>query len=74
MPASDHIKIATLYNKPSRNQTGLHPDYYVNLTDKWVVFPHELRGLTMEEIAATMGPNIVKLLVDLSPVKVKPYK
>ena len=26
------------------------PDYFVNETDEWLVFPHELSGLTPEEI------------------------
>jgi len=28
------------------------PDYYVRATDQWLVFPHELQGLTREEIRA----------------------
>lgn len=46
------IKIATPWYKPSRNQTGLAPDYYVHETDAWLVFPHELSGLTPDEITA----------------------
>jgi len=26
------------------------PDYYVRATNSWLVFPHELHGLTHEEI------------------------
>jgi hypothetical protein len=26
------------------------PDYYVHETDQWLVFPHEIQGLTREEI------------------------
>jgi uncharacterized protein len=35
------------------------PDYYVLDTDKWLVFPHELIGLTREEILENkpVGPN-----------------
>jgi hypothetical protein len=32
--------------------TSLIPDYYVHETDQWLVFPHELNGLTAEEIQA----------------------
>ena len=46
------IRIATVYYKPSNNRTGRVPDYYVHETDKWLVFPHELHGLTREEILA----------------------
>jgi hypoxanthine phosphoribosyltransferase len=44
------IRIATVYYKPSRNRSSLMPDYYVCSTDQWLVFPHELQGLTREEI------------------------
>jgi hypoxanthine phosphoribosyltransferase len=45
------IKIATPYYKPDRNTTEIIPDYYVHETDRWLVFPHELAGLSSEEIA-----------------------
>jgi hypoxanthine phosphoribosyltransferase len=44
------IRIATVYYKPTRNRSTLVPDYYVHATDSWLVFPHELVGLTREEI------------------------
>jgi hypoxanthine phosphoribosyltransferase len=44
------IRIATVYWKPLRNQTAMRPDYYVHETDEWLVFPHEVDGLTQEEI------------------------
>lgn len=46
----DDIRIATAYYKPLRNQTDLRPDYHIHETDRWLVFPHELSGLTPEEI------------------------
>jgi len=46
----EKVRIATVYYKPSRNRSNLVPDYYVMATDQWLVFPHELRGLTQEEI------------------------
>lgn len=46
------IRIATVYWKPKRNQTALRPDYYVHETDEWLVFPHEICGLTEDEIRA----------------------
>ncbi|MGE5342855.1 MAG: phosphoribosyltransferase [Candidatus Omnitrophota bacterium] len=45
------IRIATVYYKPTNNRTQRLPDYYVHETDKWLVFPHELDGLTRDEIA-----------------------
>ncbi len=48
----EQIRIATMYYKPARNVTRLVPDFYVRVTDRWLVFPHELQGLTREEILA----------------------
>ncbi|MEO1662979.1 MAG: phosphoribosyltransferase family protein, partial [Pseudomonadota bacterium] len=45
------IKIATVFYKPSKNQTSLTPDYFMRETEEWLVFPHELNGLSDEEIA-----------------------
>ena len=46
----ENIRIATAYFKPSRNRSSLQPDYVVRSTDQWLVFPHEMQGLTREEI------------------------
>jgi uncharacterized protein len=46
------IRIATVYFKPARNRSSLTPDYYVRATDQWLVFPHEVNGLSREEILA----------------------
>ncbi|MDP8983583.1 MAG: hypoxanthine phosphoribosyltransferase [Pseudomonadota bacterium] len=48
----EQIRIATAYYKPARNRSTLIPDYYVQSTDQWLVFPHEVDGLTREEILA----------------------
>jgi hypoxanthine phosphoribosyltransferase len=47
-----NIRIATVYFKRENNKTNLDPDYFIHETDKWLVFPHELNGLSMEEIFA----------------------
>ncbi len=44
------VRIATVYYKPARNQTKLTPDYFMHKTDQWLVFPHEISGLSIEEI------------------------
>jgi uncharacterized protein len=55
------IRFATLYWKPDQNQTNLKPDFFVRQTDKWIVFPHELDGLTPQEVAKK-HPVIYELL------------
>lgn len=44
------IRIATPYFKPNNNKTDRVPDYYLHQTDDWLVFPHELAGLSPQEI------------------------
>lgn len=44
------IRIATVYYKPDNNETGLTPDYFIHETDKWLVFPHEVEGMSAAEI------------------------
>ncbi len=44
------IKIGTVFYKETKNQTDIFPDYYVEKNENWIVFPHELAGLTEEEI------------------------
>ena len=46
------IRIATVFYKPERRRTALKPDFYVHETSQWLVFPHEIQGLTREEILA----------------------
>jgi uncharacterized protein len=50
------VRIATVYFKPARNVTDLRPDFFVHETDDWLVFPHEINGLSKAEIAANK-PN-----------------
>jgi hypoxanthine phosphoribosyltransferase len=49
------IRIATVYYKPARNRSRLVPDYWLHATDRWLVFPHELHGLTADEVRAHKG-------------------
>ena len=45
------IKTATVYYKPSMAKVDIVPNFYIHETDQWLVFPHEIDGLTEEEIA-----------------------
>jgi len=46
----ENIRIATPWYKPANNKTDLVPDYYLHESDQWLVFPHELQGLSREEM------------------------
>ena len=56
-------RVATLFWKKARTITGEQPDYHLHATDEWIVFPHELDGLTREEVRRK-HPGIEKLLYD----------
>jgi hypoxanthine-guanine phosphoribosyltransferase len=45
------VRIACPWYKPSNKQVEITPDYFVYESSEWLVFPHELSGLTSEEIA-----------------------
>ena len=59
--APHDIRVATVYFKPGNNRTDRRPDYYIHETDKWLVFPHELKGLMPEEIALHK-PEIARII------------
>ena len=44
------LKIATVFYKPDNNKTTIFPNYYIQTTNDWIVFPHELIGLTNQEV------------------------
>jgi len=47
---SNPKKLELPWYKPERNIIDVEPDYFVHETDDWLVFPHEMDGLTEEEI------------------------
>ncbi len=55
------IRIATVYYKPQRNTTDLAPDYFLHVTDDWLVFPHEIHGLRDDEIRQRKGLDLAAL-------------
>jgi len=44
------IKVATPYYKPANNKTDRVPDFFIHESSEWLVFPHEIDGLTTDEI------------------------
>lgn len=59
----EDIRIACAWYKPTRRKVELEPDYFVHQSHEWLVFPHELHGLTREEIAA--GKSDLRAIIDL---------
>ena len=60
------IKVATPYFKPKKNKTDRKPDFYIHETEKWLVFPHELEGLSMDEITE-FKPELSDLAEKIKP-------
>ena len=58
------VRIAVPWVKPARNRTGRVPDYHLHETDRWLVQPYELNGLTLDEIRVHkpfLAPLIARL-------------
>ena len=56
------MKMACVYWKPQKNMTDLKPDYFVrDVGLEWIVFPHEIDGLTREEVVLK-DPLLASLL------------
>jgi len=55
------VRVATVWKKEGLAESS-GPDYHVHATDKWVVFPYELQGLSLQEIKENKSfvyPSIV---------------
>ncbi len=57
------IRVACTWFKPSKRAVGFKPDYYTHESDEWLVFPHELHGLSKQEIAE--GKSDLNGIIDL---------
>lgn len=64
------IRVATAYFKPNNNKTDSTPDYYIHETDDWLVFPHELHGLSADEIRQ-YKPELTQLIEKMAPIIAK---
>lgn len=52
---SDKFDFATVYYKPDNNKSTIIPKYYVEISNEWIVFPHELVGLKDDEIKSKLN-------------------
>lgn len=44
------VKVATLWQRPSYKAVDFDPDFLLDTTEDWLVFPYEMSGLTLDEI------------------------
>ena len=56
------VRVATVYWKPTERKVDFLPDYTIREINEWIVFPHELDGLTKEELR-TKDPEIADILL-----------
>lgn len=57
------VRIACPWYKPKNTKVSIVPDYYVHESEDWLVFPHELSGLSVDEIKS--GKSDLKNILDL---------
>jgi len=55
------IKIAVPYYKPNLSKVNFEPDFFVHTSEEWLVFPHELAGLSYDELN--------KLKPEIAPIR-----
>ncbi len=66
------VRVATAYFKPGKNRTDFEPDFCAHKTDDWLVFPHEMEGLSKEEIQKNK-PHLVPVMESLDGI-IEPAK
>lgn len=59
----EDIRVACPWFKPGNNKVDFEPDYFLHKSEEWLVFPHELDGLTLDEIE--QGKSDLSGIVDL---------
>jgi hypoxanthine phosphoribosyltransferase len=66
------LRVATAYFKPEKNRTDFEPDFFAHRTDDWLIFPHEMEGLSLSEIKANK-PHLIPVMESLNGI-IKPSK
>jgi len=59
------VRIACPWYKPKNSKVDIKPDYFIHESEAWLVFPHELSGLTADEIKSGKSDlrNIMELFI-----------
>lgn len=66
------IRVATAYFKPEKNRTDFAPDFCAHKTNDWLVFPHEMEGLSRSEIVQNK-PHLLEVMNALEGI-IEPAK
>lgn len=60
------VRFACVYFKSCNNETSMRPDYFVDeIDDSWLVFPHEIEGLSADEVRQK-SPVLAEMLAAFS--------
>lgn len=59
-PGDQNVKVATIYHKPKN--ACFVPDYFLYQTSAWLVFPHEVEVLSIDEIAQFQGEVVAGIV------------
>ena len=59
------IRIATIFYKPQNRKTDIVPNYFVSTTEQWIIFPHEIEDMNIDEIEISKGPEIGSIMKEL---------
>ena len=59
--APEDIRVAVPWFKPERNQTKMTPEFFLRETSDWLVFPHELDGVSAEELE-NARPDVAEVM------------
>ena len=63
-PIGVEVRFACVYWKPEKNTTNLKPDYFTrDVGLEWIVFPHEIEGLSKDEVLEK-DPLLADLLLE----------
>jgi len=46
----EQIRVSAIYQRPSYKAVDIKPDFILHKTEKWLVFPYEMIGLSLDEI------------------------
>ncbi len=61
-------RLAVVFYKPKKNKSGKVPDFFVEDSDAWLVFPHELVGLSDDEVL-DYRPHAYRMMEELDQEK-----
>lgn len=63
------IRIATVFYKPQNRKTDIVPNYFVSTTEQWIIFPHEIEDMNIDEIEISKGSVIGSIMREVEEMR-----